>query len=792
MAVSAPDSAFQVPGFRDRLGDRVIVPQPSGALLEYLYFCDALAAEPFFIQALKDRVARLSAFTYSSYCRVRRVQQAVEWNSRPALVSAHVAGRRLAEILEVASRADVRPPTSGVLAVARQMMASVALLHDFAPDGFHGAIGPDRLILAGEGRVVIAEHVLGTVVGLAAEAWGVARLWQELRIAAITTLSSAQDGRRNDVVQVGLVVLALLAGRSLRADDYPEQVGRLLDEATETGLDGAPAPLGSGLREWLERTLSLAGEDSYSTLLDAQKAFSRLLQDPRCGASSAVWEAFVSVCETAALRVVVPTASALDQPAEAATGPAAAAGAEQPSWAPIDPGAGADEDPFGQLPVAVAEESAATLLAAFPAAGTPTVPAESPRPVPDVLPAVDDAPVASPATRAHVETLFAAPDGRPLPVNTDTRPAALPPVTDSGGPVASASRRAHEAAKPAMDGAFLSVAAQEGMRPNRLANRPFGGVKSRRGRTERTGRRLLLLAVLAVAAVLVAVYAPGFWAFVFEGRRGFGRVTIESDVAGAAVTVDGQARGQTPTVVMLPIGRHQLEVRGLGSVRLRTIVVADREKRTERLTLDSSGDLGGLEISTYPAAGRISIDGVPRGRAPVSVTDLAPGVHTMTVETSLGAQEQDVIVQAGAVLRLAVSTVSWVKVVAPYELRVSENGRILGTTGSGAVTVAPGRRHLEFSNPALGLRLRQLVDAMPGQLTVVPLELPSGTLSLSSDQPAEVYVDGRKVGETPLLSLAVALGFHEVEFRHPRYGQLRYTVSATLAGPVRLSASFRR
>lgn len=71
MAVSALDSLSQIPGFCDRLGERVIVPQASGALLEHLYFCDALAAAPFFAQALKDRVARLANFTPSSYCRVR-------------------------------------------------------------------------------------------------------------------------------------------------------------------------------------------------------------------------------------------------------------------------------------------------------------------------------------------------------------------------------------------------------------------------------------------------------------------------------------------------------------------------------------------------------------------------------------------------------------------------------------------------------------------------------------------------------------------------------------------------
>jgi hypothetical protein len=168
MAVSASDSPSQIPGFRDRLGERVIVPQQSGTLLEFLHFCDQLATAPFFAQALKDRVARLGNFRHSSYCRVRRVQNVVERDGWPALVSAHVAGQRLAEVLELAARTDLKPSTAGALAVTRQLMASVSLLHDFAPYGFHGALGPDRLILAGEGRIVVAEHVLGTVVE---EAW---------------------------------------------------------------------------------------------------------------------------------------------------------------------------------------------------------------------------------------------------------------------------------------------------------------------------------------------------------------------------------------------------------------------------------------------------------------------------------------------------------------------------------------------------------------------------------------------------------------------------------------------
>jgi hypothetical protein len=65
-------------------------------------------------------------------------------------------------------------------------------------------------------------------------------------------------------------------------------------------------------------------------------------------------------------------------------------------------------------------------------------------------------------------------------------------------------------------------------------------------------------------------------------------------------------------------------------------------------------------------------------------------------------------------------------------------------------------------------------------------------MNLYSDQAAEVWVDGQRVGETPLASLATPLGSHEVIYRHKRYGEVRYTVMVTLAAPVDLKVTFRK
>ena len=777
MALSMPDpsSQVQVPGFRDRFGERVIVPQPSGALLEYLYFVDLLADAPFFAQALKYRVARLSSFAHSSYCRVRRVQQMAERDDRHVLVSAHVAGRRLAEVLEVARQARVLPATPGVLAAARQMMTAVALLHDFAPDGFHGALGPDRLVLAGEGRVVIAEHVLGTVVSHAVEAWGPARLWRDLGVATLTDPALAQDGRRNDIVQVGLIVLAMLLGRPLDADEYPNELGWLLQQTTETAADGSRAPLGPGLRDWLERALSLVEGGSYTALLDAQLAFTELLQGGGYTASAAAWDSFVSVCETAALRVALPVVPAPPPSVDDAPDEAALAGNEHEALtesekapSPVETLQAAPEshDAFSSWPTTVPSESAATLLEKFSATDSPASVSPSPRQRPQATAAAPPAVEPPPAPEGalpKVETLFVSPAAtgvepelEPDDQSSDTQSWQAAEL-DAGQETAVGGRRKRQAVPPA-----------------------------------RRIKLLLVLGTLLAAATAAGVQAPRLWALVFDSQRSSGQLTIDSDPAGAAVTVDGQFRGLTPIALPLGAGTHQLDVQNGGSLQSKKISIAAHETLRERMTFPGGHDVGGLAISAYPKTGRVTVDGVVRGLAPVNVSDLTPGSHTVVVETPLGVQEQDVMVQAGKLLPLTVQTVSWVKADAPYELEVSEEGRNLGTTGKAAVVVSPGRHHLEFSNAALGLKIRQIVDTVPGQLVVAPLDLPMGTMNLTSDQPAEVYVDGQRVGETPVSGLAVALGAHEVTFLHARHGQLRYKVTATLGGPVRLIGTFRK
>ncbi len=788
MASCASDSRSHVPGFRDGLGERHTVAQRSGGELEYLQFGQTLAAEPFFAAALKSRVARLSKFSHASYCRVRRVQHAAGGGGSIALVSTHVAGRRLAELLDVAARADLKPTTGAVLALTRKIMTAAALLHDFAPDGFHAALGPERVILPSDGRVVLAEHVLGTVVERAAEAWDPKRLWREFRLATRPGAGSAHDGRRADVLQISLVALSLCLGRPLDDEDFPNQIGWLLARATERQANRTSTPLRPALRTWFERGLSLQDDLSYPTLLDSQKALGQLAQEPEFAGSSAEWDTFVHLCETAAVRVPVVvrvpgSAAAASSASSARTVPA---GGEGASAADVSGPPARQADPFGAWPVAVPADSAATLFDSFLAVRPSEVDASRAKPVSDVT-AGPQADLSAAATTPRAAATLS-------PINPDSltfQPPSKAPSRTGVRPVA-ACQGTSDADRPTVppnaDPAVTVPADAQPARRVVVEARPL----VRRRPDSRRWVRFVVVVVLAVLAVTGAAYSPQLWVLAYERLRTHGRVRVESDPPDALITVDGQLRGHTPLVLRLQPGEHQVEVQLGGTARSKKIEVHAQADTTEKFILPEAGEHGGFHITTNPSPGRITIDGKYRGDAPLTITDLAPGTHTLVVETKLGTQEQDVVVRPGTVLQLEVPTASWVTVNAPFDVHVLEDGRMLGSSANGPVLVRPGRHNLEFANPDLGLKLRQFIDVAPGQTMTVPLEVPTGMANVYADQTADVFVDGKKVGETPVSGLQLPLGPHEVVLRHPKYGELRYTVRVTLAAPVRLSVTFRK
>jgi hypothetical protein len=56
---------------------------------------------------------------------------------------------------------------------------------------------------------------------------------------------------------------------------------------------------------------------------------------------------------------------------------------------------------------------------------------------------------------------------------------------------------------------------------------------------------------------------------------------------------------------------------------------------------------------------------------------------------------------------------------------------------------------------------------------------------------AEVLVDNKRVGETPLSNITVPIGAHEVLFRHPELGERRMSVTVSVGEPLKVGVDLR-
>jgi PEGA domain len=133
-----------------------------------------------------------------------------------------------------------------------------------------------------------------------------------------------------------------------------------------------------------------------------------------------------------------------------------------------------------------------------------------------------------------------------------------------------------------------------------------------------------------------------------------------------------------------------------------------------------------------------------------------------------------------------------IRVSSPIELEVFEGDTRLGSTATGIVSAPAGRHEVDLINSVLGYRSRHVIDVKAGQVVTVAVVPPNGRININAVPWAEVLVDGKPVGETPIGNLSIALGEHEIVFRHPQLGEVRRTAVVRSDAVTRVSANLQR
>ena len=133
----------------------------------------------------------------------------------------------------------------------------------------------------------------------------------------------------------------------------------------------------------------------------------------------------------------------------------------------------------------------------------------------------------------------------------------------------------------------------------------------------------------------------------------------------------------------------------------------------------------------------------------------------------------------------------FVRVDVPVSMRITEDGRLLGTTDVDRLMLPTGVHVLDLRSDELGFATRQSVTVKAGDTATVQVRLPVAPLSINAKPWAEAWIDGERVGDTPIGTLTRTIGRHEVVLRHPELGERRVPVVVTLVQPARVSVDFR-
>ena len=280
-----------------------------------------------------------------------------------------------------------------------------------------------------------------------------------------------------------------------------------------------------------------------------------------------------------------------------------------------------------------------------------------------------------------------------------------------------------------------------------------------------------------------------------------GALVVNTNPPGAQVVVDGTQRGVTPLSIDLTPGKHMLAVAADGQARTIPVTITAGSQVAQFIELPKTGPLEGqLQVRSEPAGATVTVDGQRRGVSPLVIGGLSAGTHAVVLENARGSGTDQVTIEPGATASLVVPLAGpqgapvsgWISIAAPVDMQVFEDRRLLGSSQSERIMLSVGRHDLELTNDALGFRASRVVQVAPGRVTPIRLDLPKGSMALNAVPWAEVWVDGDKVGETPIGSIPVVIGTHDVLFRHPEFGEQRQAVTVTLSGPARVSVDFRK
>ena len=271
-------------------------------------------------------------------------------------------------------------------------------------------------------------------------------------------------------------------------------------------------------------------------------------------------------------------------------------------------------------------------------------------------------------------------------------------------------------------------------------------------------------------------------------------LVVDSRPTGAEVYLDGRLRGRTPLTLSVNPGRHEVELRLPGYQPYKATVNPKPGERVQVFAqLVPEPRRGTLSVASTPSGAEVYVDGALRGRTPLSLS-LPEGRYGVEVRLSgYEPYRATVQVRRGETTRLEVRlnpiprTGTLYLESSPSGAEVYLEGRLQGRTPL-RLTLNEGTYRVELRLPGHE-PYQATVRVERGRETRLSASLRplrTGELYLEArPEGAEVYIDGRLVGRSPL-RVSLEAGLREVRVVAPGYGEYRAMVEVRPGESVRL------
>jgi hypothetical protein len=260
--------------FEDGLGRRYRVKTDSDYHLEILCLRSELTEVPSFEFSLRERVNRLAGFQHACYAKISKIDRLKDGRGTLALFSEFSRGVRLAELVAESERRRLALDVNAALSIVQQVGAAAAALQQDA-HMTNGTLGPERVIITPHGRPIILEFVLSAA--LEQLRYSREGYWRDLRVALPTSCGLPLFDQCADAAQLGMLALALLVGRLIQADEFPDGLEGLVSSACSGHAHTGLASLMPQLRSWLRRALQLDVRNSFKSAFEAKTELDSLL-----------------------------------------------------------------------------------------------------------------------------------------------------------------------------------------------------------------------------------------------------------------------------------------------------------------------------------------------------------------------------------------------------------------------------------------------------------------------------------------------------------------------------------